>query len=793
MNTRPARSWALAAALLATACSSDEDATLDLFFVLADGFVPEAAELEVRSTDVGYQETRPLAGTARIGARLTGAGSQPWSLEVITRSQRERELLVQPLSGSFRDAGSLQTIDVSLTPECAVTECIVGERCVAGFCQSACLTDRCELPEPGRVYVDAQRGVDRPETCTSESTPCATIAFALENYAASNRVIEVHGGGGTFRYSGFDVRPEWSGTAEIPLVIRAWPGTGRPTVEGSDAVAVQVAAGVANVTVAGFLISDAAQGIRIQDADAVRVRNLVITGLSLSGGGSAIEVSDSRGVEVLDSLVFNNASTGADEVDGIRGRGSDLLLTRNSIAGHRGWQIDIAGDRNTIRDNLVISGLRGVRARSGSEASILNNRICDIEGDAIFLDGNSAWRVEFNTLLEAENGVRLRSTDGGRLANNLVVDQRRVGLFNEGALTPPLNANNLVVGSGESDRVAITSDNPDSELTERPILVPDLTVETCAEASLSGDEPANQGAADGGPLGAERIRAIPLTVDPPPAEGDGLSTLRVEAEDFELLEGFEVRESGSASGGEWIEISDESPGVARYTFEGAPGLYDLRILYFDENDGNSTASVFIADAPVDSWTWDADLGSSNAGIVTRQQRFIGDVELNTGTEIRIEGMADGGERLRLDVIEFTPSVAPDTSNGNSRVEAEDLTLSGFSVADSDNASGGQWIQVSDSSGVASLDFPLSDGEFDVTVSYFDENDGEASTTLSVNGTEVDSWTWDQDLGSSLATSATRVSRVISALTLNTGDRIELAATRNGQEPARIDFVEFARR
>ena len=132
-------------------------------------------------------------------------------------------------------------------------------------------------------------------------------------------------------------------------------------------------------------------------------------------------------------------------------------------------------------------------------------------------------------------------------------------------------------------------------------------------------------------------------------------TVEVEAEDMELLEGFEVRPSDDASGGEWIQA--QTIGRAQVDFPGPDGTYDLVVVYFDENDGVSTLEATAGSTPAVSWSWDQDLGSPLAIPQTRTECAIRGVPLTTGSRIALSGTADADERMRVDKLVFQPASA----------------------------------------------------------------------------------------------------------------------------------------
>ena len=76
----------------------------------------------------------------------------------------------------------------------------------------------------------------------------------------------------------------------------------------------------------------------------------------------------------------------------------------------------------------------------------------------------------------------------------------------------------------------------------------------------------------------------------------------------------------------------------------------------------------------------------------------------------------------------------------------------------------------------------------MTLYYFDENDGLATYIIKRNGSIVDQWVANRNLGDGV-TGATRVSR-IKRLTVNTNDLITIESSANGGDQGRIDNLTF---
>ena len=98
---------------------------------------------------------------------------------------------------------------------------------------------------------------------------------------------------------------------------------------------------------------------------------------------------------------------------------------------------------------------------------------------------------------------------------------------------------------------------------------------------------------------------------------------------------------------EW-GVETKGIGKATYTFNEPSGTYDIRITYFDEEDGKSHITLLIAgkeraafklDEDTDCWRW----------------RLFKHIQVNKGDKITLKGQADQNEQARLDFIEFLPN------------------------------------------------------------------------------------------------------------------------------------------
>ncbi|WP_414620913.1 DUF4114 domain-containing protein [Calothrix sp. CCY 0018] len=173
---------------------------------------------------------------------------------------------------------------------------------------------------------------------------------------------------------------------------------------------------------------------------------------------------------------------------------------------------------------------------------------------------------------------------------------------------------------------------------------------------------------DSGIPGAKLVDDLQLSVNPVPQNDDNPVTnpvstpinnepLRYEAEEL-TLDGYKVEtvKGSGASGGKHISIkgASDNKGSATGTFEAEAGTYQVKVGYYDENDGQSKAKVTVGGEST-SFTFDKDLPDSWVKPASKTSRIaIEEVQLESGDTFKIEGISNKGEFARFDYIEFSP-------------------------------------------------------------------------------------------------------------------------------------------
>ncbi len=138
-------------------------------------------------------------------------------------------------------------------------------------------------------------------------------------------------------------------------------------------------------------------------------------------------------------------------------------------------------------------------------------------------------------------------------------------------------------------------------------------------------------------------------------------TILIEAEEMILGGAYRVESNQFASGGEVISLhggDNLDVGSASFKFEGATGKYDIKITYFDENDGVGQIKLKQDNKTLKSVQLDRQLGSAVADEQTKTTLKIEEIEINKGDNFEIEGIEQGSkwtaEHTRIDKIEFIP-------------------------------------------------------------------------------------------------------------------------------------------
>jgi len=128
-----------------------------------------------------------------------------------------------------------------------------------------------------------------------------------------------------------------------------------------------------------------------------------------------------------------------------------------------------------------------------------------------------------------------------------------------------------------------------------------------------------------------------------------------------------------------------------------------------------------------------------------------------------------------------------------RVEAEAMKLEGYQVVDVkpwEAASGSQAVECASPSRQCSASFRHQGqpGWYDLSVQYFDQNNGVSRFKLFVAGQLVDEWLADDNLPTRKIDAHSSTRRSIAGLALRRGDEIRIEGQAQGDENAALDYV-----
>lgn len=127
-----------------------------------------------------------------------------------------------------------------------------------------------------------------------------------------------------------------------------------------------------------------------------------------------------------------------------------------------------------------------------------------------------------------------------------------------------------------------------------------------------------------------------------------------------MLDGYQVTDVTpweAASGAKAVQLPEGiDTGAIVWSFDANPGLYDLAVQYFDEEDGVSEYRLLVRGAEVDRWVADDHVPtpSDKPDAHTSSRRWIRGLKLSAGDRIELQTQADGGERAGVDYFLIQP-------------------------------------------------------------------------------------------------------------------------------------------
>ncbi|MBL3569802.1 hypothetical protein BV509_13255 [Rhodovulum sulfidophilum] len=285
--------------------------------------------------------------------------------------------------------------------------------------------------------------------------------------------------------------------------------------------------------------------------------------------------------------------------------------------------------------------------------------------------------------------------------------------------------------------------------------------------------------------GGEEVKLLKVCVQDVAEGGSGSCTV-IEAEDMSLC-GYKVEGRSDASDGAGIMLCAGS-GYATTTFQGGTGSYDLTLTYLDESDGRGAIDVYVNGSKVKTiWLNENGGGDGGVGSSSWSSVTIEDLSLKAGDKITLKGYGDCGEFARIDKIEICqPACEPCVV-----IEAEDMCAYNFVTVRGAEASGGELVRLACGTwGALSTSFKGCDGTYDLRVFAQDENDGQSTLVIRINGQEVGTILLDGDTDGSGDDNGPFTAFKIENLTVHNGDKIEIYACGDDGEFVRIDKIQL---
>ena len=141
--------------------------------------------------------------------------------------------------------------------------------------------------------------------------------------------------------------------------------------------------------------------------------------------------------------------------------------------------------------------------------------------------------------------------------------------------------------------------------------------------------------------------------------------VRVEAENFQAFENYEIENRNDRSASHRLSVRQPKAGTGRIRtsfdqpYAADHGLYDVEVRYFDEKAGRSEIRLSVNGVPKgQSWMASPDTDSW-------QSKAITNVTIHTGNEIMVEVKANGGEAGKLDYVQLNyKAQASDAANSH---------------------------------------------------------------------------------------------------------------------------------
>jgi uncharacterized protein YkwD len=156
----------------------------------------------------------------------------------------------------------------------------------------------------------------------------------------------------------------------------------------------------------------------------------------------------------------------------------------------------------------------------------------------------------------------------------------------------------------------------------------------------------------------------PAPTPAPATPTNNTVAVRYEAEQLNLTGyHFESNRNSGATGKGQVSLSDsgQQTGKVAGVFQGKSGTYNVRVAYYDENDGQGSIAVKVA-GQSSKINLNRNLPVDYAHQQTKASKVTHTaINLKAGDRFELVGRADRGEYARIDYIEFTPTQSRKTA------------------------------------------------------------------------------------------------------------------------------------
>jgi hypothetical protein len=482
--------------------------------------------------------------------------------------------------------------------------------------------------------------------------------------------------------------PDGGTLAIQPDSVSAVDGVGNPVTFILDGTSLSIDpaqfaaaldAGQSETVTVSYTIIDGQGGEAVNTATLVvnGVDDVPVPALVLGNAPSKVETGD-NGVTTLVFPVSTDASVSGDVTVTyqVNGETPPLTATVNLVAGVGALLVDVANDNEDTNENIDVALISTTTAGLAVDNTPATGRVIEDDTpigqlDSIGVDENVVVGEPGNPYVLADDVTEVdtsASASDTNLVGNSLDNTFTVGTGDDSIDLQADGGADTIIGTPAAlDGTAVTNFQADDE-----IVIVDENGAAQTSAVIVNVQPSSTVVTidpDGNLTDNSDQFSVTLTEDDlqttlengvlTVAAAPAAAPIRFQAEDFDASVGYGVQTQNAAEGNEVAFLpSGGASGSATYDLAArgvAPGVYNLTIGHFDENDGESNVTVTIDGVAIGSFTFDDDATSGNAAQASsfRTETFA-NVTVGENGQLVVAGTTDAGEFARLDWIEFVP-------------------------------------------------------------------------------------------------------------------------------------------